>query len=119
MKRGSFRDLQIWQKSVILCVDLYKLSHKLPVSEKFGMVGQIQRAALSVSTNIAEGHGRGSDPDFIRFLYMSIGSIRELETLLEIAFRLEYFESIDELTDRLQEIAKMTVSLISVLKTGD
>lgn len=116
MRKSDFRDLQIWHKSKALCPVLYKLTKSFPDEEKFGVVSQIRRAALSVSLNIAEGHGRSSNADFVRFLYMSLGSIRELEALLEISVELDFISNCSEYIGRLQELAKMITSLINRLK---
>ena len=95
---------------------MYQVTGSFPDAEKFGIISQIRRAALSVPSNIAEGHGRSSDADFARFLYMSLGSIKELETLLEISVELEFIHSCEDLVNRLQQISKMTSSLIKTLK---
>ena len=79
------------------------------------MTSQIRRAAVSMPTNIAEGHGRNSNADFARFLYITLGSIRELETLTEIAFDLEYLEDKGDILDKLDELAKMVSSFINKL----
>lgn len=118
MRKSDFRDLQIWQKSKALCIDLYRLTNTFPDHEKFGIVGQIRRAAVSVPSNISEGHGRSSDADFARFLYISLGSIKELETLLEISSELGYVDSNEDLLVRLIEISKMIASLLSSLKAN-
>ena len=82
------------------------------------MSSQIRRAAVSIPTNIAEGHGRNSNADFARFLYISLGSIRELETLIEIAFELGYIPDEKALQMRLDELARMVSSFIYKLETG-
>lgn len=86
-----------------------------PPDEKFGIVLQIRRAAISVSSNIAEGHGRSSKEDFRRFLFISLGSIRELESLIEISGDLGYVSDPGPIVERLQEIAKMLTALIDTL----
>lgn len=118
MRRSGFRELQIWQKSKALCPAIYQLTATFPEHEKFGIVSQIRRSSVSVPSNIAEGHGRSSDADFIRFLHISLGSIRELETLLEISVDLGYIESVEETLLQLEEISKMVSSLITKLKAN-
>ncbi len=113
MRRSDFRDLQVWQKARILCVALYRATCGFPSEEKFGVVLQIRRAAISVPSNIAEGHGRSSKEDFRRFLFMSLGSLRELESLIEISSDLDYLEDGTGLILQIQEVAKMLTALIA------
>ncbi len=115
MRKSSYRDLLVWQKSFILSTDLYRLTATFPKSEQFGLVSQIQRAGTSIPCNISEGHGRSSDADFARFLYMAFGSMQEVETLLLISAELGFLQNVDEWTDRTQEIAKMLRGLINSL----
>ena len=105
----------VWEKGKLVCIELYGLTKFFPDEEKFGMTSQIRRAALSVPTNIAEGHGRNSNIDFARFLYISLGFIRELETLVEISTDLGYIDDVSEMLAKLDELAKMISSLITTL----
>lgn len=84
----SFRDLVAWQKGVELCQRVYEDSKCFPTDERFGLVAQMRRAAVSVPSNIAEGYGRRSRRDYLRFLNMALGSLCELETQLILAVRL-------------------------------
>jgi four helix bundle protein len=118
VRRTDFHDLLIWQKSKLICLDLYRATSKFPDHEKYGIVSQIRRAALSVPVNIAEGHGRSSDEDFARFLYISLGSLRELETLVEISGELEYFEESQLFLARIGEVSKMLQSFLATVKSG-
>ena len=86
----SVQRLKVWQKSLDLVEASYRLSACLPSEEKFGLVSQIRRAATSVPANIAEGFGRWNAPDFARFVSIASGSLRELETHIQIAQRLGY-----------------------------
>lgn len=86
----SVRELKIWQKSMDLVEACYKFSATLPADERFGLVSQIRRAATSVPANIAEGFGRWNTREFGRFLAISCGSLRELETHVIITQRLGY-----------------------------
>ena len=81
----SFRDLEVWQLSRDLAVEVYDLSRNFPDSEKFGLSSQLRRAAVSVSSNIAEGHGRRGDNQFAYFLQVALGSLAETESLVEVA----------------------------------
>ncbi|HXJ11565.1 MAG TPA: four helix bundle protein [Candidatus Limnocylindrales bacterium] len=106
----AVKDLKIWQKSIVLVEACYRASASLPVEERFGLTSQIRRASISIPANIAEGFGRWSSREFLRFLAIASGSLRELETHLVIACRLGYlseraneplFQSIDELAKML------------------
>lgn len=88
----SYRDLIVWQKSVILVTDSYRAIARLPKSEELALAGQMRRAAVSIPANIAEGHGRPSTRDFLRFVNIAAGSLRELETYLIICSQLTYIE---------------------------
>jgi len=105
----NFRRLDIWLKSMDLVVEIYNLTNFFPNCEKFGLSSQMQRSAVSIPANIAEGSAKSSNKDFARFLEMSIGSSYELETELILASRLKYINSnIFILTqNKIAEIQKM------------
>ena len=90
MSVRSFRELLVWQRSVDLTVVVYRLTQKFPKHETYGLTSQMQRAAVSVAANIAEGHSRESSKEFLHHLSFSLGSLAELETHLQIAQRLGY-----------------------------
>jgi four helix bundle protein len=90
MPFGSYRDLVAWQKAVDLACDVYSLTRNFPADERFGMTAQLRRAALSVSNNIAEGHGRDTRGEFLNSLSASRGSANEVESMLIVAKRLGY-----------------------------
>jgi len=92
MTVSSYRDLQVWQKATDLVVECYRLTALLPRSELYGLASQIQRAAVSVPANIAEGHGRQHLGDYLHHLSVANGSLMELETHLLIAVKLSYVE---------------------------
>jgi four helix bundle protein len=92
MSIKSYQDLKVWQVAVDVVTDIYKEVQKFPHNEIFGLVSQIQRASVSIPSNIAEGHARGSNREFHRFLSIALGSTAELETQLIIAERLNYIE---------------------------
>lgn len=117
-KFNSFKDLVVWQKSMDLTVSVYSNIKKLPQIENFGLISQIQRSVVSVPSNIAEGYGRNQTRDFIRFLQISMGSLYELQTQMEICYRLTYIEKEEYNTfdQHSVEIAKMLSSLIRKLK---
>lgn len=111
----NFRELEIWQNSVLLVKKVYAITNLFPSEEKFSLVSQITRAAISIPSNIAEGCSRTSQKDFSRFLQISLGSSFELETQIEIAKELGfldvnlYLETISELNiiqKRIQALKK-------------
>src|SRR5882762_9420318 len=87
---SSFQDLRIWQESMDLTVEIYRATSDFPRHEIYGLASQMRRAAVSVPSNIAEGEGHRSDPEFVRFLFHARGSLLELQTQILIARRLEY-----------------------------
>lgn len=119
MRTSSYQDLHVWQKGMDLCVSVYGLTSTFPSDEKFGLTSQLRRASSSIPANIAEGHGRGTDPDFARCLRISLGSAREVETFLILARRLDYLSENDArpLLESTDEIARMLFSLVKKLKT--
>ena len=88
----TFRDLLVWQKGIGLVQKVYLLTSSYPKDELYGLVSQMRRSSVSVPSNIAEGHGRRSTPDFIRFLRVASGSLYELETQLEISRKLGFID---------------------------
>ena len=89
----THKDLDVWKLSIQLVKDIYQLSSKFPSEEKFGLVAQIRRAVVSIPSNISEGAARNSDKDYIRFLYISLGSLSEIETQLIIAEELGFSDT--------------------------
>ena len=83
-----YRELVVWQKAMLLAESTYAVARSLPESERFGLCTQLRRAAVSVASNIAEGHERRSRADYRRFVAIACGSLAELETQLELAWRL-------------------------------
>jgi four helix bundle protein len=112
----TFRDLIAWQKSMQLAKEVYKSTSLMPDSERFGLTAQMRRAAVSVPSNIAEGHGRQSLPDYIRFLKTSRGSLMELQTQLLLAQDLGFIRMTGELTDVLSETDRVLQGLIRSLE---
>ena len=114
----SYRDLEVWQRGVDLVERIYKLTPSFPSEEKFGLTAQIRGAAVSIPSNIAEGWGRDSTKDYVRFVRIARSSLFEVETQLIIAHRLGYLNE-DELKTSLQETeveSRMLLSLIRSLK---
>lgn len=115
-KVRTHKDLDIWKVSIELVKDIYQLTLIFPDSEKFGLSQQMRRAAVSIPSNIAEGAGRQHVKEYIQFLYISSGSLSELETQLEIALQLKYVKSIDNLNEKIIRIRQMITKLIKSLK---
>ena len=113
----SYRDLIVWQKSMILVVDVYKLSKSFPDDERFGLTSQLRRCVVSIPSNIAEGYGRNYTKDYVRFLQIARGSLYECQTQIEISVNLEYLKrsEINGINDIAFEIEKMLNSLINKL----
>lgn len=86
----SFRDLKVWQLAMELSERVYSMTRTFPDDERFGLTSQLRRAVVSVPANIAEGHARRSTKEYLRFLPIAIGSLAEVETLVELAIRLAY-----------------------------
>lgn len=112
----THKDLQLYQLSLDLVVNVYELTKSFPRNEEFGLISQIRRASVSIPSNISEGASRGSTKDFIRFLNMTSGSLSEVETQLEIAERLKYIEIQDDLKNQILTIRKMIYRLKESLK---
>jgi four helix bundle protein len=92
MATRNFKDLVAWQRAMDLVEAVYEITRQFPKDELYGLTSQIRRAAVSIPSNIAEGEGRGSPNEFVRFLSIAYGSLREVETQLLIATRLKYLE---------------------------
>ena len=114
----SYRDLRVWQSAMELVVDVYRLTGKFPKNEDYGLTSQVRRAAVSVPSNIAEGHARVSGKEFHRFLLIALGSLAELETQLMISEKLGYSspENIQDLLTCSDVIGKQIRKLQQTLK---
>ena len=88
----TYRELIVWQKSMKMVTETYKVSRLFPSEENFGLISQIRRSAISIPSNISEGFGRKSMKDFSRFLKIAMGSLFEFQTQIEIAYNLKYIE---------------------------
>ena len=114
----SYKELLVWQKSVDLCVEIYKITDKFPKSELYGLTLQIRKCAVSIPSNIAEGQRRGHKAEYIQFLQTSFGSGAELETQLLIANKIQYLsdENYKKLSSSLDELMRMLNGLLKSLK---
>jgi len=114
----KFEELKIWKESVKFANEIYNLTKKFPKDELFGVTAQLNRAAVSISLNIAEGEGRHSDPDLSRFIQISIGSLNEVVTLLYIILEQKYIhqDEFDYFYKRCEHISKMLHAFRNYLK---
>jgi four helix bundle protein len=114
----NFKNLKVWEKSMALAASVYKLMEAMPAEEKFGLTSQINRCAVSIPSNIAEGAGRNTNAGFARFLDISNGSSNELETQLLLAQQLNYLDanSVAAIADELDQIQKMNYKLMTKLR---
>ena len=115
----TFRDLRVWQRAMDLVTAVYRQSQRFPAEERFALTAQMRRAAVSIPSNIAEGYGRNSTTDYVRFLRMASGSLYELQTQAEIARTLNYVSatSLNDLLSAADELARMLSTLIRTVET--
>ena len=113
----SYRDLEVWQRGMLIAQEVYAVTSGFPDEERFGLALQLRRAAVSIASNIAEGWGRGSRKEFARFLRVARGSLYEVETQLLLAQRLGWVkaDSFDELTALLQAESRQLLALLRTL----
>lgn len=111
---GPYKNLNVWQKSMLLAKEIYAATASYPKSEIYGLVSQMRRCVVSIPSNIAEGYGRGSNRDLVHFLYNSLGLSNELETQLLLSQELGYMPNVkaDMLIELNSEVNKMLSSLI-------
>src|SRR5690606_5893692 len=117
----NFRELEIWKRSFELVTEVYLLTKSFPDSEKFGLITQIRRSAVSIPSNISEGCGRGSTRELIRFLNIALGSAFELETQLLLSARLSLGDSadIEKCLEELNQIQKMINGFIKSIAVSN
>jgi four helix bundle protein len=112
MPTTSFTQLQVWQAAHEVTLAIYKITPSFPSEERFGLVQQMRRAAVSIAANIAEGYGRRSAPDKARFYTILEGSAEELKYYLILARDLRYVDAVSAVASRLDEIIRMLCRLI-------
>jgi four helix bundle protein len=118
--KRAHHELQVWQESMNFVETVYRITSEFPDEERFGLTSQMQRAVVSVSSNIAEGAGRNGDREFLRYLYIARGSLCELETQLLIARRLGYITSLEKITNQIDMLFGLMGGLINSLhRRGD
>jgi four helix bundle protein len=115
---STFRDLLIWQKSMTLVTNVYQLTNSFPKDELFTLTSQIRRSSISIPSNIAEGYGRDGNKDFLKFLNISIASLFEMQTQLEIAYNLKYINEnpFNKILEETRELERMLSSFIKKVK---
>ena len=120
MGDGGFKSLKVWQRSKDLAVYIYKITNNGIFNKDFGLRDQIRRAAVSIASNIAEGDGRDSDKESIRFFYIANGSLAELATQIQIAYEIEYIDKklYEDIDANCTELGKMLGKLIKVRQQG-
>ena len=113
MPPRNFRELIAWQRAMDFVTECYRISAGFPSAERFGLTAQLRRAAVSVPSNVVEGHGRGHVKNFVNHLWIANGSLRESETQLLIAERLEYAasESIHQSLNLADEVGRLLTGL--------
>lgn len=105
----SYRDLEVWKQAMLLAKDIYEATGNFPSEERFSLVSQMRRAVVSIPSNIAEGHARGSTAEFKRFVSIAMGSVAELETQLVLSKAMSYLsaESEAKLMGQCDPVGKM------------
>jgi four helix bundle protein len=118
MSLKSYQELIVWQLGMKIAKETYSLTKNFPKQEVYGLTNQMQRAAVSIPANIAEGHARSSTKEFLRFISIAQGSLAELETHLLLATELEYCtkSTIEQILKHCSEESKMLVSLYRTIK---
>ena len=114
----SFHDLVVWQKSMELVTEIYKVSQKFPKEEMFGLTSQIRRAAVAIPSNVAEGRGKSSAGEFHQFLYHARGSLAEVETQLLIAINLGFLskQDVSYIMDLIARVGRLLHGLLAAIK---
>lgn len=116
----SYKDLIVWQRAMDLVVAVYQLTKSFPADERYGLVSQMNRAAVSIVSNIAEGRHRGSRKDFRQFLIVAYASAAELETQIEVSKRLSFSaeEAYTQVDSLLNEVLRMLNTMVGTLKAN-
>ena len=117
-KLKSFKDLKVWQRSYQLCLEIYKITKGFPGEEKYGLTSQLRRVAVSVPSNISEGYGRKTTPEYIQFLYIAYGSVCEIETQILLSGDLGYISNgrLEMLNEGIREVERILKALIRSLE---
>jgi len=114
----NYKELKVWQKAYQFCLGIYEITRRFPKEEKYGLTSQIRRSAISIPSNIAEGYGRKTTGEYIQALYISYGSLCELETQILLASDLDYIgaEKIEIFQKEMGDVERMLKGLIKSLE---
>jgi four helix bundle protein len=114
----NYKELKVWEKSYQLCLEVYRIIKEFPKIEIYGLISQMRRAALSIPSNIAEGYGRKTILEYLRFLYIAYGSVCELETQIMLSGDLGYLNEnyLSKLHKEVGEVERMLQALIKSLE---
>jgi four helix bundle protein len=109
----SYRELKVWKRSMVLVTDVYRISRSFPPDERFGLTSQLRRAAVSITTNIAEGYGRATRGEYLNHLSVARGSLFEVEALITVSAELSFLtkEELSTLEDHLIQMRAMLRAL--------
>ena len=115
---SNYKELKVWQKAYQLCLEIYKMTRAFPKEEQYNLTSQIRRAAVSIPSNIAEGYGRNTTPNYIRSLHIAYGSLCELETQFMLAGDLKYLpmETVENSLEHIREVERMLKALVASLE---
>jgi four helix bundle protein len=116
----TYRDLEVWKRSILLVADVYRVTRKLPLDERFGITAQMRRASVSVTCNIAEGYGRATRGEYLNQLSVARGSLNEIEALCAVCRSLELLtgEDLTGVDDHLDQMRRMMGRLRLRLQQG-
>ena len=112
----NHRSLKAWQEAIALVDALYEITVSFPADERFGLVSQIRRAAVSVPANIAEGFARSGTKELLHFLSISVGSLSELDTLVEISVRRGFISESQPLVEQIDRVSALVLALSASLR---
>jgi len=114
----NYKELKVWEKSYQLCLEVYRITKEFPKIEIYGLISQMRRAVLSIPSNIAEGYGRKTILEYLRFLYIAYGSVCELETQIMLSGDLGYLNEnhLSKLHKEVGEVERMLQALIKSLE---
>ena len=115
----NYKELKVWQRAYRLCLEVYRLTRAFPKEERYNLTSQLRRAAVSIPSNIAEGYGRKTTPDYVRALYSAYGSTCELETQILLSGDLGYLsqQGVEKAQEDIREVERMLKALIRSLES--